>query len=134
MSWDQYSNTIIEYQKLNNLFHNTLNHSSKFRARSWIEINDDTHVRCSANSQIKFKTTMIKSSLCEYWCIYIPERNYNRYRLLCSSFCLTKLYRCVVISMYSLIEYSENYSKTFKYKNSTISIHNFKFQSFINTR
>ena len=31
-----------------------------------MEINDDTRGTCNTNSQIKFKTAMLKSSLCNY--------------------------------------------------------------------
>ena len=44
------------------------NQPSKFRTKNWVEINDETY---SVNSQIKFKTTMLKSSLCDYSDAYI---------------------------------------------------------------
>ena len=31
-----------------------------------VEINDESRGTCSTNSQIKFKTKMLKSSLCDY--------------------------------------------------------------------
>ena len=39
--------------------------------KNWVEINDDAHVTYNTNSQIKFKTTMPKSSLCDYSDAYI---------------------------------------------------------------
>ena len=33
------------------------------RAKNWVEINDDPRGRYNTNSQIKFKTTMLNSSL-----------------------------------------------------------------------
>ena len=33
--------------------------------KTWLEINDDSHVMCNINSQIKFMTTMSKSILCD---------------------------------------------------------------------
>ena len=39
---------------------------SKFRTKNWVEINDDARGPFSTNSQIKFKTTMLKSSLSDY--------------------------------------------------------------------
>ena len=56
----------MEYQKIANLIDNTSNQPSKFRTKNWVEINDESRVTYNANSQIKFKTTMLKSSLCDY--------------------------------------------------------------------
>ena len=56
----------MEYQKIANLIDDdTLNQPSKFRTRNWIEINDESRGTYNVNSQIKFKTTMLKSSLCD---------------------------------------------------------------------
>ena len=56
----------MEYQKIANLIDdNTLSQPSKFRTRNWIEINDESRGAYNVNSQIKFKTTMLKSSLCD---------------------------------------------------------------------
>ena len=56
----------MEYQKILNLLDNTPNQSSKFRTKKWIEINDYSRGRYYVDSQIKFKTTMLKLSLCGY--------------------------------------------------------------------
>lgn len=37
----------------------------KFRTKICIELNDDTRETCNSNSQIKFKTPMLKSTLCD---------------------------------------------------------------------
>ena len=42
------------------------NQLSKFRTKNWVERNDESRGAYNVNSQIKFKTTMIKSSLCDY--------------------------------------------------------------------
>ena len=55
----------MEYQKIANLIDNTPNQPSKFRTRNWVEINHETGGTYNVNSQIKFKTTMSKSSLCD---------------------------------------------------------------------
>ena len=39
---------------------------SKFRTRNWVEINDDLKGVYSPNKQIRFKTSMLRSSLCDY--------------------------------------------------------------------
>ena len=56
----------MEYQKLINLLENTPNQPSKFRTKNWVEINDDKRGTYNSNSQINFKTLMLKSSLCDY--------------------------------------------------------------------
>ena len=44
---------------------------SKFRTRNLVEINDESRGAYNVNSQVKFKTTMLKSSLCDYSDAYI---------------------------------------------------------------
>ena len=61
----------MKYQKIINLLDNTSNQPSRFRAKYWIEINDESRGTYNANSQIKFKTTMLKSSLYDYSDAYI---------------------------------------------------------------
>ena len=61
----------MEYQKIANLIDDTPNQPSKFRRRNWVEINDESRGAYNVNSQIKFKTTMLKSSLCDYSDAYI---------------------------------------------------------------
>ena len=62
----------MEYQKIANLIDdNALNQPSKFNTRNWIETNDESRGPYHFNSQIKFKTTMLKSSLCDYSDAYI---------------------------------------------------------------
>ena len=47
------------------------NQPSKFRTKNWVEINDESRRTYNVNSQIKFKTTILKSSLCDYSDAYI---------------------------------------------------------------
>ena len=47
---------------------------SKFRTKNWVKINDQSHGTYNTNSQIKFKTTLLKSSLCDYSNAYIRAR------------------------------------------------------------
>ena len=58
----------MEYQKTENLLNDGSNKSSKFRTKNWAEINDDVY---SPNKQIRFKTAMLRSSLCDYSDAYI---------------------------------------------------------------
>ena len=61
----------MEYQKIINLLDNTPNQPSKFRTKNWIKINDDSRGTYNANSHIKFKTSMLRSGLCDYSDAYI---------------------------------------------------------------
>ena len=61
----------MDYQKIANLLDNTSNQPSKFRTKNWVEINDDVRGAYSPNKQIRFKTTMLRSSLCDYSDAYI---------------------------------------------------------------
>ena len=60
----------MEYQKISNLLDNALNQPSKFRTRNWLEINDKSR-RTYTSNEIKFKTKMLKSNLCDYADAYI---------------------------------------------------------------
>ena len=50
----------MEYQKTANLINGASNQPSKFRKKNWVEINDKSRGIYNVNSQIKFKTTMLK--------------------------------------------------------------------------
>ena len=131
----------MEYQKIANLINGTSNQPSKFRTRSWIEINDESRGAHNVNSQIKFKTTMLKSSLCDYSDAYILVKgtisvnntaaqgaavNNNNKKVIfknCAPFtnCISEINNTqidnakdidIVMPMYNLIEYSDNYAKT----------------------
>ena len=57
-----------------NLLDDTTNQTSKFRTRNWVEINDGSRGTYSVNNEIKFKTSMIRSNLCDYSDAYIHVR------------------------------------------------------------
>ena len=61
----------MEYRKIANLIDDTSNQPSKFRTKSWVEINDESRGTYNVSSQIKFKATMLKPSLCDYSDAYI---------------------------------------------------------------
>ena len=56
----------MEYQKILNLLDKTSNQLSKFRTKNWIEINDQSRGTYNSDGDIRFKTVMLKSSLCDY--------------------------------------------------------------------
>ena len=132
----------MEYPKIANLIDDTSNQPSKFRTKNWVEINDESRGTYNVNSQIKFKTTMLKSSLCDYSCAYIlkgtititgaganaaarqaDERDKGVAFKNCAPFinCISEINNTqvdnakdidIVMPMYNLIEYSDNYAKT----------------------
>ena len=133
----------MEYQKIIHLLDNTSNQLSKFRTKNWIEINDQSRGVYNTNSDIRFKTTMLKSSLCDYSDAYIlvkgtititgagadaaarqaDERDKGVIFKNCAPFinCKSEINNTeidnakhidIVMPMYNLIEYSDNYSKT----------------------
>ena len=61
----------MECQKIANLLNHESNKPSKFRTKKWFEINDDVRGVYSPNEQIRFKTSMLRSSLCDYSDAYI---------------------------------------------------------------
>ena len=131
----------MEYQKIANLVDDTPNQPSKFRTRNWVEMNDELRRAYNVNSQIKFKTTMLKSSLCDYSDAYILVKgtinvnntaaagvlaNNNDRKVIfknCAPFtnCISEINNTqidnakdidIVMPMYNLIENSDNYAKT----------------------
>ena len=140
INYGWYNNIIMEYQKIANLLDNTSNQPSKFRTKNWVEINDEAEGTYSPNKQIKFKTSMLRSSLCDYSDAYIlvkgnitvnntaadgaAANNTNKKVIFknCAPFtnCISRInnteidnaqYIDIVIPMNNLIEYSDNYSK-----------------------
>ena len=130
----------MEYQKTTNLIDDTSNQPSKFRTRNLVEINDESRRAYNVNSQIKFKTTMLKSSLCDYSDAYILVKgtisvnntaqgdavnNTNKKLIFknCAPFtnCISEINNTqidnakdidIVMPMYNSIEYSDNCAKT----------------------
>ena len=131
----------MEYQKIANLLDSASNKPSKFRTKNWVEINDESRGTYSVNRQINFKTSMLRSSLCDYGDAYIlvkwnitvnntaaadaDANNTGKKVILknCAQFtyCISKTNNTqvdnakdidIVMPMYNLIKYSDNYSKT----------------------
>ena len=69
---------IMEYSKTINLLDDTTNLPSRFRTRNWVEINDESKGRYD-NSNIKFKTSIIRSNLCDYNDAYILAKGTSKY-------------------------------------------------------
>ena len=132
----------MEYQKISNLLESASYNLSKFRTRNSVEVNDESRENY-ANSDTRFKTTMLRPNLCDYADSYIlvkgtititgagddaavrraDERNkrvtFKNYAPFTK--CISRINNTdidnahdidIVIPMYNLIEYSDNYSKT----------------------
>ena len=56
----------MEYQKILNLLNDGSSKPSKFKTRNWVEINNEARGTYSPNKQINFKTSMLRSSFCDY--------------------------------------------------------------------
>ena len=54
------------HQKKIHISRKKANQPSKFRTKNWIEINYESRGAYNTNAQIKFKTTMLNPSLCDY--------------------------------------------------------------------
>ena len=70
MNEGNYNNIIMEYKKKSKLVRQHVK-STTFRSKNWVEITDESRGTCTANKQIKFKTSMLRSSLCDYSDAYI---------------------------------------------------------------
>ena len=60
----------MENQKIANLLGTKSNQPSKFRTRNWVEINYESRGTYTSND-IVFKTSMLRSNLCDYSDAYI---------------------------------------------------------------
>ena len=56
----------MEYQKII-----TPNQPSKFKTKNWVKINYESWGTYDKNNQIRFKTLMLRSSLCDYSDAYV---------------------------------------------------------------
>ena len=127
----------METQKIVNLLGNVNNESSKFVTRKWYVISDQNNADYGEGNEdsttVKFETKVIKSNLCDYSDAYIlvtgnitatgGDANTRVAFKSCapSTKCITHIDNehvdnvdnlDIVIPMYSLIEYSDNYSDT----------------------
>ena len=135
-----------------NLLDDASNQRSKFKTKNWVEINDESRETYNVNSQIKFKTTMLKSSLCDYSNVYIlikgtinvnktavadaDANNTNKKVIFknCAPFtiCISEINNTqvdnannidIVMRMYNLLEYSDNYAKNLKVCGNIVKIY-----------
>ena len=130
----------MEYQRIANFLNEESNKPSKLRTRNWVGINGDRRGAYSPNKKIRFKTIMLRTSLCDYSDVYILVKgkisvsntategaavNDTNKKVIfenCAPYtnCISKMnntqidnaeYIDIVMPMYNLVEYSDNYSK-----------------------
>ena len=135
-NYSQNSVTIVQImktQKIVNLLNGSENDNSEFATKKWYIIDSESNGNYSQNDEIKFLTSSIESSLCDYSDAYIlvtgnisatPNNAATQVVFKnCASFekCITEINETfideathfnITMPMYNLIEYSVNYSST----------------------
>ena len=132
----------MEYQKIINLLDTTSDNVPRFITKKWIEVHDQSgsaEDRYKPSKQIRFKTSMLRSNLCDYSDAYVvvngnitlTKTNGREVIDIKSRFlafknnapfikCISKINNVltdsaedldVTMPMYNLLEYSKNYKK-----------------------
>ena len=126
----------MEYQKITNLLGTTLDEVPRFITKKWVEVHDQSgsaEDRYKPSKQIRFKTSMLRSDLCDFSDAYIvlngtitftnPDNNAYDKKLPFKNnapfvSCISEINNTlignaedldVVMPMYNLLEYSQNY-------------------------
>ena len=127
----------MEFNKINNLLGPARDKVPRFITKIWIEIQGQSGNTYNTSKPIRFKTSMLRSDLCDYSDAYVwvkgkitvtdPNNNVNFDRRLtlknnapfisCISKINGKLVENaedlgIVMPMYNLLEYGKNYEKT----------------------
>ena len=133
----------MEYQKITNLLGTTPNEMPRFITKKWVEVHDqlgDANDRYKPNKPIRFKTSMLRSDLCDFSDVYIVVKgDINLKKAIARDFinirnkfltfksnapvigCISTINNTlidnaedldVVMPMYNLLEHSKNYKKT----------------------
>ena len=129
----------MEYHEITNLLGTTPDEVPRFITKKWIEVHDQSgsaEDRYKPSKQITFKTSMLKSDLCDssdayvvYELLLLQEQEMRVKANRCLAFkndaafisCILKINNMLIdnaedldvaMPMYNLIEYSKNYRKT----------------------
>ena len=129
----------MEYQKITNLLDTTLGNVPRCITKKWIEVHDQSgsaEDRYKSSEKIRFKRPMLQSDLCDFSDAYIVvkgtiivadsnDANYNKKLAFKNNApfisCISKINDTlidnaedldIVMTMYNLIQYGKNYSKT----------------------
>ena len=130
----------MEYQKNTNLLSNIPDKVPKFITKKWVEVHDQSGGTYNGNKEIRFKTPILRSGLCDYSDAYIvvtgkitvtnPNNNaYDKKLALKNNArffsCISKINNTLignaedldmVMPMYNLLECSKNYRIIITYK------------------
>ena len=127
----------MEFQKITNFLDITSDNKDlpKFATKKWIEVYDQSERNYDVNKEIRIKTSMLRSDLCDFSDAYIVVKGditvtnpNNAKRNKAVAFknnapfinCISKINGAkidnaedldVVMPMYNLLEYSKNYKK-----------------------
>ena len=144
MTWDCFKHRgKIEYQNITNLLDTTLDEIPRFITKKWVVVHDQSdnaEDRFQPNKQIRFKTSMLQSDLCDFSDAYIVVKGditltktngrgiidiRNRFLAFKNNApftnCISKINNVlidnvedldIVMPMYNLLEYRKNYRKT----------------------
>ena len=126
----------MEYQKIINLLCDIPDQVPRFVTKKWVKIYDQSGGTYNINKQIRFKTPMLRSYLCDYNDAYIVVTGkitvtnpnnaaYDKKLALKNNApffsCISKINGTlidnaedldIVMPMYNFLEYSKNYRKT----------------------
>ena len=126
----------MEYQKITNQLDTTSDNEPRFITKKWIEVYDQSGGSYNVNKQIRFRTSMLQSDVCDDSDAYIivegtinvTDLNNNAYAMKLAFrnnapfiSCILQLNNTlidnaedldIVIPMYNSTEYSKDYSKT----------------------
>ena len=127
----------MEFNKINNLLGPAHDKVPRFITKKWIEVQSQSGNTCNTSKPIRFKTSMLRSDLCDYSDAYVwvkgkitvtnPNDNasFNKELILKNNApfisCISKINGelvenaenlDIVMPMYNLHEYSKNYEKT----------------------
>ena len=129
----------MEQQKIENLLDTKSDNVPRFITKKWVEVHDQSgsaEYRYKSSKQIRFKTSMLRSDLCDFSDAYIvvkgtitvtnPDNNaYDKKLALKNNVpftsCISKINNTfidnaedldIVMPMYTLLECSKNYRKT----------------------
>ena len=133
----------MEYQKITNLLGTTIDEIPRFITKKWVEVHDQSGSaddRYKPNKQIRFKTSMLRSDLCDFSDAYIVVKGTitltktdrirfidirNRFLAFKNNTpftnCISKINNIlidnaedldIVMPMYNLLAYSKNDRKT----------------------
>ena len=114
----------MEYQKITNLLGTTPNEMATFITKKWVEVHNqsgDANDRYKPNKPIRFKTSMLRSDLCDFSDAYIIVKEEITVTRGSNNGCISKIINTLIdnaedsdvaIPRYNLLEYSKNCSKT----------------------